>query len=77
MFIDMDYLLCVPLVHAKYQSEEMIVGVNGDIRKKSSNFPEDKAILLVKWVNLHKEEIVVNHRRINHNEIPFMIDPLQ
>ena len=76
--IDMNYMLCIPSVHAKYQSEEMVVDFCGGTREISDYFPEDKAALVVKWVNLHKDEIQDNHRRINSmNEPPLMIEPLQ
>ena len=75
--LDMNYMLCIPSVHATYQQKEMIVDCSGGIRKISDHFPADKAKLVVKWVNLHKEEILNNHRRINsENEPPLMIEPL-
>ena len=76
--LDMDYMLCIPSVHATYEQEEMIVDYSGGIRKISDQFPSDKAELVVKWVSLHKEEIQNNHSRINSwNEPPLMIEPLQ
>lgn len=54
--IDHLNLLCVPSVHAKYRSEEMIVDFGGSVREKSDHFPENKAKLVAEWVNLHKEE---------------------
>lgn len=75
--LDMDYKLCIPSVHATYQQQEMIVDFSGSIRGISDHFPVDKAKLVVKWVNLHKEEIQNNHRRINsENKPPLMIEPL-
>ena len=76
--IDMNYKLCIPAVHAKYLSEEMIVDFSGGIRERSGHFPEDKEKLVVKWVNVHKEEILKNHLRIGTmHELPLMIEPLQ
>ena len=76
--LDMNYMLCIPSVHATYQQEEMIVDFTGGIRETSDYFPADKAKLVQKWVNLHKEEIMNNHLRINsENKPPLMIEPLQ
>ena len=76
--VDMNYILCIPSVHATYQQEEIVVDFSGGIREISDQFPADKAKLVIKWVNLHKEEIQNNHRRINSgNEPPLMIEPLQ
>ena len=56
----------------------MIVSFSGYIREISDDFPADKAKLVVKWVNLHKEDIMKNHLRINsENKPPLMIEPLQ
>ena len=78
ILLDMNYMLCIPSVHATYQQKEMIVDYSGGIRVISDHFPADKAELVVKWVNLHKEEIQNNHRRINsENKPPLMIEPLQ
>ena len=76
--IDMDYLLCIPSIHGKYQKEEITVDYGGNIRSISDAFPEDKVACIIKWVKLHKEEIENNHSRINssHKE-PLMIEPLQ
>ena len=77
IYLDMNYLLCIPSVHATYQSEEMTVDFSGCIREISDHFPDDKAKLVIKWVNLHKEEICTNHIRINSEHLqPLMIEPL-
>lgn len=75
--LDMNYNLCIPSVHATYQQQEMIVTYSGYIKKVSDHFPPDKAKLVVNWVNLHKEEILNNHKRINQEHPPLMIEPLQ
>ena len=62
--IDMDYVLCEPAVHAKYQEEEIVVDYCGEIRSASDRFPKDKAELLIRWVALHRKEIEENHGKI-------------
>ena len=74
--IDMDYMLCVPAVHAKFREEEIIIDYSGRISRKSDAFPQDKEEMLKKWVKLHEKEILENHIRLNHHESPVMIEPL-
>lgn len=78
MSIDMDYLLCIPSVHATYQKDEIIIDFGGRVRKSSSAFPKDKADRLIKWISLHEDEIIENHHRIGHGIDPLlMINPLE
>ena len=75
--IDMDYLLCIPSVHATYQGEEIIIDFGGGIRGITEAFPKDKAEMLIQWVSLHQDEIRDNHHRIGYGIEPLnMIDPL-
>ena len=77
MQIDMDYLLCIPSIHAKYQEEEIVIDFGGGIRQKSDACPHDKAEMLIKWVKLHKDEIMDNHLRVNSShELLLLIEPL-
>ena len=48
MIIDMNYLLCVPSVHAIYQGEEIVVTYSGGTMQKTKDFPLDKEDLLIK-----------------------------
>ena len=41
--IDMNYMLCIPSVHATYQTEEIVVDFSGGIREVTDNFPREKA----------------------------------
>lgn len=36
--IDMDYLLCIPSIHAIYDKEEIVIDYCGGIRKEAVNF---------------------------------------
>ena len=77
IIVDMDYLLCVPSVHAMYRDEEMVVDFGGRIRYASDGFPQDRSELLLQWVAIHKDEIVRNHMRINSElTAPLPIEPL-
>ena len=76
--VDMDYELCVPSVHAIYQGEEMIVDLEGAVRKRTEGFPGEKAELLLRWVRMHKQEIQGNHWKVNHQDEPLIqIEPLE
>ena len=75
--IDMDYMLCIPSIHAKYQEKEIVIDFDGHIRQKSDTFPQDKEEMIIKWVKLHKKEILENHYRVNNtHELLIMIEPL-
>jgi len=77
MIIDMDYMLCIPSVHAMFKNRSITMDFNGGIRDISPNFPPSKVVLLKKWVLIHKNEIEGNHMRCGHNEFPLMaIEPL-
>lgn len=39
MTIDMDYMLCIPSIHAKYMEEDIIMDYSGGIREKGDAFP--------------------------------------
>ena len=78
MSIDMDYLLCVPSIHAKYEDENVIISYGGGIKDKTSGFPEDKIALLKEWIMLHQDEILENHFKCGRNEYPLnTIAPLK
>lgn len=46
ILIDMNYLLCLPSIHATCQDEEIIVSYNGGIIKTSEMFPKEKVELI-------------------------------
>ena len=71
--IDMDYLLCIPAVHATYQNQEIVVDFGGGLRKMTDGFPKDKADMVIRWVSLHRDEIGNNHYRIGHGIEPLLI----
>lgn len=76
MTIDMDYMLCIPCIHAHFQGGETVIDISGGIRKCSGSFPEEKIELLRKWISLHREEILENHRKCGHSEFPLdLIEP--
>ena len=41
--IDMDYILCVPSIHAIYDKEEAVIDFSGGIRERSSTWEEEVA----------------------------------
>ena len=74
--IDMDYLLCIPSIHAIYDKEEIVIDYCGGIRKKSREFPLEKIELLIHWISKHKDEIMRNHQKCGYNDFPLdLIEP--
>ncbi len=72
----MDYILCVPSIHAIYDKEEAVIDFSGGIRERSSGFPDEKIELLRYWISKHKDEIMKNHQKCGLNEFPLdLIDP--
>lgn len=76
MIIDMDYDLCIPSIHARYKEDNIIIDFSGKIRSVSEDFPEDMVKRLVEWVNIHSEEIIINHIRKSCNKSPNRLKPL-
>lgn len=75
--VDMDYLLCVPSVHAVYHGEELVVDYGGKVREVTDAFPSEKIDLVIRWISLHRDEIVKNHLLIGEGTGPLiMIPPL-
>ena len=73
MCIDMDYVLCIPSIHARYMNEDIVIDYSGKIREKSRHFPEDKEKSLVEWVEKHEAEIIENHRRCGQGDLPLIL----
>ena len=74
--IDMDYILCIPSIHAMYGKEDAVIDYAGGIRRKSSGFPDEKIELLKRWISKHKDEIGRNHQKCGYNDYPLNpIDP--
>lgn len=76
MCIDMNYLLCIPSIHAIFRESEIIIDFCGGVRENINNFPEEKIILLKSWIEMHKDEIMQNHLNKGHSEPLNMIAPL-
>ncbi len=74
--VDMDYVLCIPSVHAKCGTGEIIVDCAGCVRQ-NNGFPRDKELLVIRWVRLHRNEIIKNHRRANEGKTLLAIKPLE
>ena len=75
MTIDMDYMLCIPSIHAIYGEEEAVIDYGGEIRRRSSRFPDAIIKLLKRWIAKHRKEIEKNHQKCGHDEYP--LDPIK
>ena len=77
LLVDMDYILCIPSVHAIYGKEEIVMDFGGKVRTISEGFPREKVDELRKWVLLHADEIMKNHHKCGCHDYPLnMIEPL-
>ncbi len=76
MTVDMNYILCIPSIHAAYGNEDAVVDCNGVVRRISDAFPVSKSKQLSKWARKHKKEIQENHSLLNSElKSPNPIDP--
>ena len=75
MTVDMDYILCVPAVHARYLDKEIVIDYSGEIKSKSEGFPEERIELLKKWIGLHRDEIERNHHKCGCSDYPLTSIP--
>ena len=65
-----------PHIHALYQGEEVVVGIpDGNILE--GDFPTSKMKLLQAWIELHKEELMVDWFLAVSGQQPLKIDPLR
>lgn len=65
-----------PHIHAFYQGEEVIVGVpDGNVL--DGEFPSSKMKLLQAWIELHKEELMVDWQLAVTGQLPRKIEPLR
>ncbi len=64
-----------PHFHAKYQEYEIIIEINDAI--VSGKFPRRALKMLFEWLDLHKDELLENWKRIENREKLNNINPLK
>lgn len=66
----------IPHIHVRYQSEQAVIEIQtGNIL--AGNLPVKQIKLVQAWVEIHKEELIVDWELAVSGEEPFRISPLQ
>lgn len=66
----------LPHIHARYQSDEVVVSIpDGNVLDGS--IPPNKLKLLLAWTEIHKEELIADWNLAVDGQEPFRIDPLR
>jgi hypothetical protein len=66
----------LPHVHVKYQEHEVVVSIpDGDVME--GNIPSPKMKLLQAWLEIHKDELMVEWQLAVSGEHPNKIEPLK
>jgi hypothetical protein len=66
----------LPHVHVKYQEHEVVVSIpDGDVME--GNIPSPKMKLLQAWLEIHKDELMVDWQLAVSGEHPNKIEPLK
>ncbi|WP_299437273.1 DUF4160 domain-containing protein [uncultured Rhodospira sp.] len=66
----------LPHIHARYQGEEAALAIE-DGTVLDGRLPPKQLKLVHAWIELHKEELMVNWDLAVNGEAPFRIAPLQ
>ena len=64
-----------PHVHARYQGEEVVVGISS--QQVIGDFPPRALRFLLEWVDLHRDELEVNWDRAREHQHLLSVEPLQ
>ncbi len=66
----------MPHIHVKYQSSEVVVSLpDGDVL--AGDIPKSKMKLLQAWIELHKDELMIDWTLAVGGELPNKIEPLR
>jgi len=66
----------LPHIHARYQGQEVVVSIEeGGVL--DGHIPPKQLKLIQAWIEIHKEELMVNWELAVNGEAPFRIAPLQ
>lgn len=66
----------LPHIHVRYQGNEVVVDIEfGNIL--AGTIPNKQLKMLQAWIEIHKEELILNWQLATNGEEPFRIAPLQ
>lgn len=66
----------LPHIHARYQGEEAAISVD-DGAVLDGSFPPKQLKMVQAWIEIHKEELLVDWDLAVNGDEPFRIAPLQ
>lgn len=66
----------LPHIHVRYQGEEAVLSID-DGSVIDGNLPRKQIRMVQAWIEIHKEELLVNWDLAVNGEEPFRIAPLQ
>ncbi len=66
----------LPHIHVRYQSEEAAMAIEDGVLL-DGNLPPKQIIMVPAWIEIHKEELLVDWELAVNGEEPFRIPPLQ
>jgi hypothetical protein len=66
----------LPHIHVRYQGEEAVLSID-DGSVIDGNLPRKQIKMVQAWIEIHKEELLVDWELAVNGEEPFRIAPLQ
>ncbi len=66
----------LPHIHVRYQGEEAVLNID-DGSVIDGNLPRKQLRMVQAWIEIHKEELLVDWELAVNGEEPFRIAPLQ
>ena len=66
----------LPHIHVRYQSEEAAMAIEDGVLL-DGNLPPKQIKMVQAWIEIHKEELLVDWELAVNGEEPFRIPPLQ
>jgi len=66
----------LPHIHVRYQGEEAVLSID-DGSLIDGNLPRKQIRMVPAWIEIHKEELLVDWELAVNGEEPFRISPLQ
>ena len=66
----------LPHIHARYQSDEVVLGID-DGEVLAGKIPRTQLRMVQAWIEIHKSELLVDWDLAVNGDEPFRIAPLQ
>lgn len=66
----------LPHIHARYQNEEVVIGIS-DGSVLEGKLPPGKLRLVLAWVEIHRDDLLADWELAVSGQPPFKIEPLR